>query len=393
MCNSLYKSIMLFNQLSFAVSTVLVQLNVENEVCSGEGVVVPFNAVAEYKDIPNNKCTWRCNEGFFSTKSRSTFQHATTISICKKCTPNTQCGVGFTASQCSRTDDSKCVQCPDLEDSSGQKYYLHGDCRTKTCKEGYIIHPNSTECSICPIDHFCTNNKATPCPENCSTRETPGCITPFACVAKSLQSASDQEYTTVTLQSTVMISSNANVKTSKMKCPALNYAISTWNQHGNLQDCSIDILSTFHAIVNCDFLISPCTVIYYKVWLSEKFSEYKPSVFQSIFQCLQLDSMQQLSLGNPIIQQNLETLIMNGGVDQQNVPPKDPPVLTVEPQRWYLDRDQIITTIALFYLWILASSCSLILICALLILKMRRKQIVKDLFHKLTKLRREVAIP
>ena len=385
--------------LQAASCMIFVKLNIDSQPCGGSGVVAPFHAVVQDKDQSTETCTWKCERGYFATKT-SFSAKANTISVCKPCSKRIECPVGFTQGECSSFQDSTCVPCRTL-DNFGEMYTVPGDCNQKGCREGYILlvdlpsNETSARCAACPADHFCALNEMVKCPENCTTNGQTGSSKPFACTPQGPNVGME---IVLAAQMTIIISAHSSSNPSEFKgysteCDPLNKVINAWMEHGILQECSIELVSASHAIATCFISVSPCIAAYFTSWLLSRFGESKYSVLQSIFQCLQLDSINQLSVGNPIIQtQQSQKAQKNRDLIQRTIPPPDPPQLVIEPQRWFLDRDQTLLSVGLFYVLILAMVLSLILMCALWYLKSRRNAVVDSLYNKLMGMRRDAVV-
>jgi len=112
---------------------------VENCVQCTEGSEFVASGAAQYVARDNEPCHWNCTAGYFL------FQIFGERS-CRKCQlpPESGCDAGYVWQQCSHTQDSACVPCPDLRLTSGpyavNEKYLEivnksNTCQTQ-CKEG-----------------------------------------------------------------------------------------------------------------------------------------------------------------------------------------------------------------------------------------------------------------
>lgn len=367
-------------------SVTFIKLNTKHEPCNQNGLIVPFHAqISEQNE--NNQCTWKCKNGYFSTKSSSSKINAKTISVCKKCTTYIECPVGFQLSNCSFDEDVKCIPCPTLKDE-GKLYSEGPNCKSTSCKEGYIhqLDNNKTyedKCTLCPENNYCMENRIIPCPKNCSTNGFKGVFSPLACVQDDKEEAS-----IMSLQMTLILPNvNQQQSLKSTKCSNLDVTISSWIQHGNLHGCSIDFVSTSYGVVKCVIYSSPCTNLYYSMWLKNKFAEKKTEISYSVWECLKLDSLNEISVGNPIIEisQTRETSFNTPSQNliQRTILPSNPPKLIIEPKNWYSSSEQILLSIALFLILIICLFMALVITCSACVLKIQRNSILQKLYQKL----------
>jgi hypothetical protein len=228
----------------------------------------------------------------------------------------------------------------------------------------------------------------TKCPENCTTKEMTGSYTPFAC---KLPDEIDND-SILQMQSTIIVlQSQFTSSMHGMECKSLSEDISLWLEHGVIQNCYIDILGSSHGTVSCIISTSPCIASYMVSWISSKFKEKKSIMTNSIFDCLQLDIIDHLNVGNPIvsIQTNSEIKLKDRDLIKRTIPINDPPKVIREPYKWYLDKDQTLMSIGLFYVLILSLVLSTILVCTLCFFNIQRKKIIQNLFDEMQKGRKK----